>query len=86
MPHMTIHPELTQYVQEVFLPALSEPHQKTARLLYEQLNKLEAMRLRGKEWFANQPVAYAAYEKEISAVAIEVREAYRQVIALGNQQ
>lgn len=83
---MAVHSELTQYVQDTFLPSLSEPHQKTARILYEQINKLEALRLQGKEWFANQPTACANYEKEISAVAVEVREAYRQVIALGEQR
>jgi hypothetical protein len=82
---MAIHPELTQYVQDIFLPSLSEPHQKTARILYEQIQKLEALRMCGKEWFANQPIAREAFEKEISAIAIEVREAYRQVIALGEQ-
>jgi hypothetical protein len=82
---MAIHPELTQYVQEVFLPSLNEPHQKTARVLYEQIQKLEALRLSGKEWFANQPAHYAVYEKELTAIAIEVREAYRQIVVLGEQ-
>ncbi len=82
---MAIHPELTQYVQDTFLPSLSEPHQKTARILYEQIHKLEVLRLQGKEWFVNQPTQYAAYEKELTAIAVEVREAYRQVIALGEQ-
>jgi hypothetical protein len=82
---MAIHPELTQYVQDVFLPSLSEPHQTTARTLYEQIHKLEALRMRGKEWFVNQPVVCEAFEKEVSDIAVEVREAYRQVIALGEQ-
>lgn len=82
---MAIHPELTQYVQDTFLPSLSEPHQKTARLLYDQIHKLEALRQNGKEWFVNQPTQFAAYEKELTAIALEVREAYRQVIALAEQ-
>jgi hypothetical protein len=82
---MAIHPELTQYIQDIFLPSLNEPHQKTARILYEQIQKLEALRVHGKEWFVNQPAARETFEKEISAIAVEVREAYRQVIILAEQ-
>ncbi|AGY58472.1 hypothetical protein [Gloeobacter kilaueensis] len=80
---MTIHPDLTRHVEERFLPALPSPHREAARILYTQLRRLDALSAQAADWFGpDQPAPRAQCEQALIEVAVEVREAYKIVLAL----
>lgn len=78
---MPVHADLDRHVREVFLPSLPEPQRETARILFEQIRKLEDIRAQSLTWgTAGQTAAHEEYRRQLAEVAGEVREAYKQVI------
>lgn len=84
---MPIHADLDRHVREVFLPSLPEPHRETARILFEQIRKLEDIRAQSLTWStADQSTAHEECRRQLAEVAGEVREAYKQVIHIAHQK
>lgn len=80
---MSIHADLTRYVEETFFPALPEPQREVARLLHVQMRKLDTLHGQMAEWFTpEQTAARTECEKVLAEVAIEVREAYKLVLKM----
>lgn len=73
---MSIHPDLSEHYEAVFLPSLPPLHREAAQLLHRQIRRLDALR---------QATGTVRWNEELGEVSIEIREAYKIVLTLARE-